>query len=363
MASIGLFTSVDMRFLTSWFGTVTSYSSSHITITNGALQGSYFGRFSYDIFGSPHGTLTGFEQRYSGLLQISASGLSTDAYNAAQWVNSNQLQRLLQSALAGNDAFTVTSGTHVIDGYGGYNVLRLPQNFANYNVVRSGGAVVVSSGSSHETLYNVQGVRFADGFYDVQGGRFMAPGTGFSAQNVTTGGSMAGTPRAYGGPVVGLQSEFVSLTPDKLAISVATPGWFIHSGSGDDAIAVSSGVNVLDGGTGSNFLTGSFGEDTFFVDAREPTADIWSTVTGMSAGDAATVWGVSPSTSALTWADNMGAPGYTGLTFHASTPGRPNASLTIAGYSQGDLSSGRLSASFGFDPGSGSSYAYLRANY
>jgi hypothetical protein len=45
--------------------------------------------------------------------------------------------------------------------------------------------------------------------------------------------------QAYTGPVVGLQNEYINITADKLNISVITPNWFIHSGSGDDAIAAS----------------------------------------------------------------------------------------------------------------------------
>ncbi len=67
---------------------------------------------------------------------------------------------------------------------------------------------------------------------------------------------------------MGYNSEYINVTSDSLNISASTPDWFIHSGSGNDAIAASSGINVLDGGTGSNFLTGGSGTDTFFVDDR-----------------------------------------------------------------------------------------------
>ena len=131
-------------------------------------------------------------------------------------------------------------------------------------------------------------------------------------------------------------------------------------GSGNDAIAVSSGTNVMDGGTGSNFLTGGSGTDTFFVDDRAATADIWSTVSNFHAGDAATIWGVTPQDFALTWVDGQGAAGYTGLTLHATAPGEPTASLTLVGFSQADLSNGRLSVSFGTV--GGSNYMYVHEN-
>ena len=119
--------------------------------------------------------------------------------------------------------------------------------------------------------------------------------------------AVSATAQPYTGPVSGLQNEYINITSDSLNISVSTPNWFIHSGSGTDAIAANSGINVLDGGTGSNFLTGGSGTDTFFVDDRGPTADIWSTVNGFHAGDAATIWGVTPQDFGLTWVDGQGA--------------------------------------------------------
>lgn len=99
--------------------------------------------------------------------------------------------------------------------------------------------------------------------------------------------------------------------------------------------------------------------DTFFVDDRGPPADIWSTVVGFGAGDAATIWGVTPQDFNLAWKDGEGADGYTGLTVHASAPGRPIASLTLAGYTQADLTNGRLTVQYGEVPG-GSAYMYVQ---
>ena len=188
------------------------------------------------------------------------------------------------------------------------------------------------------------------------------PPAAIAAFDTTTNQPLGVVGQAYTGPVVGLQNEYISITSDSLNIGVTTPNWFIHSGSGDDAIAVSGGINVLDGGTGSNFLTGGNGTDTFFVDDRVATADIWSTVVGFHAGDAATIWGVAPQDFGLAWVDGQGAAGFTGLTLHATDSGRPTASLTLAGYSQADLSNGRLSVTFGTDPASGSAYMFVHGN-
>ncbi len=184
--------------------------------------------------------------------------------------------------------------------------------------------------------------------------------TGLTVTDTVTHLGSTAQPTAYSGPVAGLTSEFISPTADSLNIACTTPGWFIKGGAGNDAIACSSGTNVIDGGTGSNFLTGGNGTDTFFVDDRSASADIWSTVVGFHAGDAATIWGVTPQDFNLTWLDGQGAPGYTGLTLHATSAGKPTASLTLAGFSQADMANGRLSVSFGAVDGS--AYMYVHGN-
>jgi probable HAF family extracellular repeat protein len=156
----------------------------------------------------------------------------------------------------------------------------------------------------------------------------------------------------YTGPVAGLQQQYIYPGADSVNIIVTSDDWFLKSGPGEDAIQAFGGHNVLDGSTGSNFLTGGSGTDTFFVDDRGPPADIWSTVNGFHQGDDATVFGMvpAPDSSNFQWVDNQGAVGFTGLTLHVFTPNAPTASLTLPGYSSADLGNGRLSVQFGSEP-------------
>jgi len=180
----------------------------------------------------------------------------------------------------------------------------------------------------------------------------------------TTGGTWVpdALTHLYTGPVPGIQEQYVDISPDSVNITAKAPNYFIHTGSGNDAVALLSGTNVVDGGAGSNFLTSGTGTDTFYVDDRGATTDIWSTVAKFHAGDTATVWGVAPGTTALNWADNQGAPGSTGLTLHATAAGRLTASLTLAGFSQADVASQRLTVQYGHDPVSQSDYLYVHDN-
>jgi hypothetical protein len=163
----------------------------------------------------------------------------------------------------------------------------------------------------------------------------------------------------YHGPVARLQMEFIDDTTHSLNLAAIAPNLFVHTGSGNDAIALLSGTNVVDGGSGSNFLSGGTGTDTFFVDARRAVQDTWSTITKFHSGDAATLWGVSPSANSLRWSDGGGVAGYTGLTLHASAAGQPTASITLVGFSQADIASGKLTTSFGHN--GGGDYLYVHA--
>lgn len=154
----------------------------------------------------------------------------------------------------------------------------------------------------------------------------------------TTLGLSAGLPGdAYAGPVANLQHQYLYSGADAVALSTTQPGFFLRGGPGDDALAVTAGRNVLDGGKGSNFLSGGTGtgsQDTFFVDGRG-TATIWSTIANFHPGDTATLWGYVPGVTSLTWTAGQGAAGYTGATLHADMLGNgtSSASLTFAGLS------------------------------
>jgi hypothetical protein len=157
---------------------------------------------------------------------------------------------------------------------------------------------------------------------------------------------------AYSGPVAGIQWQFINTGDDSLAITAKSPNTFIHTGSGTDAIDVShvNGTNVLDGGTGSNFLVGGTGFDTFFVDDRSPAADVFSTVVGFHSGDNATIFGVTLTDFKLNTLDNQGAANFKGLDFGFSAAGNANANLVLTGFTTADLTNGRLTTSFGTNP-------------
>ena len=154
-------------------------------------------------------------------------------------------------------------------------------------------------------------------------------------------------------PIAGVLSriveQYVSVSPDSLSITAHSPNYFIHTGSGNDAVQLLAGTNIVDAGAGSNFVVGGEGQDTIILDTRGAVSDIWDTVSRFGSGDAAALLGLDPATARLSWADGQGAPGVTGLTLHATAPGGARASLTLAGYTTADLAAGRVTTFFGHD--------------
>jgi Ca2+-binding RTX toxin-like protein len=213
------------------------------------------------------------------------------------------------------------------------------------------------------TSFVYSGAPFSDAGFQFQVEPMTQTTANFSVLDTTTNTPFQSNGTPYSGPVAGLQSELIDAASDNLNVTADVPNVFIHTGSGEDAIDVShaGGNNVLDGSTGSNFLVGGSGDDTFFVDDRSPSADIWSTVSDFHAGDAATIFGITQNGFATSWVDGQGATGFTGLTLHVTAPGVPTASLTLAGFSMADLSDGRISTSFGTES-DGTPYLYVYAN-
>lgn len=197
---------------------------------------------------------------------------------------------------------------------------------------------------------------------------FSEANTQFAVTDRTSGSSRMQNGTPYSGPVRGLIQQCLYAGSASLNITARTPNSFIHTGSGNDAIDVSQvgGTNVLDGSTGSNFLTGGSGQDTFFVDDRNATTAIWSTIAGFHTGDGITVWGVTKADFGITWLNGQGAVGATGLTAGFTAAGKPDVNVTITGFTTNDLAAAdRLSVTFGTTPSqvglAGSVYMIIQA--
>ena len=227
-------------------------------------------------------------------------------------------------------------GINVIDGGGGFDTAVLIGSRAGFRLGLDGGGIVVAStdGGTRDTLTAIQSLQFADttvSLAEARAGRIQ----------VGAGAGQFGTEND--GPVGYLRWQFITTVSDSLLVGAMGPDTFLHTGAGNDALAVVGGRNVLDGGTGSNWLVGGAGAadgaDTFFLsgllDAASPAT--WDTVVNFHGGDMLTVWGFDAGRDSYAWSDGLGAAGYTGATLSFSGNGREGMDkVTLAGLTSMD---------------------------
>ena len=125
--------SIDMLNTSVFFGTVSSYSSTQISIVAGAYTAQYLGNFTYDNWGNVFGQLNGYVFKISGVVQYTVSEMNTDAYQAFADVQSGNISALYVRALSGADSFVGSdqadsllgfAGRDLLNGNGGDDVLR-----------------------------------------------------------------------------------------------------------------------------------------------------------------------------------------------------------------------------------------------
>jgi phospholipase/lecithinase/hemolysin len=169
----------------------------------------------------------------------------------------------------------------------------------------------------------------------------------------------------YTGPVASLQNEFIYPGLDGVSLSANGPNMFLKGGAGDDALQTRGGTNVLDGGTGSNFLAGTpYSTDTFFVDARAGVT--WSSVLHFHEGDSVAMFGFHAGLSTLTSDPLAGADGYQGVTFHSEVSGAGTgvtASLTLTGIDPSTVTTHCTLSAGTLSPGTSGTVDYLLIQY
>ena len=177
------------------------------------------------------------------------------------------------------------------------------------------------------------------------------------AQSLDTNTSLL-MPDVYTGPVAGIEYQLIDASPDAVIVGGASNDFIALQGTGNKAVNAGGGMNVIDGGTGSTFISagGANFSDTFFLDGRGAGTS-WSTIVDFELGlDKATIWGwkagISEVNAAFTDFNTGGAEGYTGLTLHfnnllpdgaSATDTNPNLnSITFTGMTLQDFGASSL---------------------
>jgi len=222
------------------------------------------------------------------------------------------------------------------------------------SAVLTNGTLTLSNGATVVDTLHLAGTYAGDSFTvtPVAAGTTLTvagPAPNFKVADVVTNSEISTTGSAYAGGPSGPQYEYANITPDSIYVTSAVPSAFIHTGAGNDTIDVSkaNGNNVLDPGTGSNTLIGGTGNDSFYVNDVAPAASISDLVKNFHSGDYATIFGVYPGGFTVQSLNALGAGNVNELEFVATTASQPTATLILSGYSTADLTSGRITATYG----------------
>lgn len=182
-----------------WYGQVTSYSNSWISLSDGYRSATYYGNFYFNNNGLAGGTVTGYSQYVGGSRDYSVEGINLDAMTAEYYLDTGNALGLQQYALlgadtihgsSGSDAIQAWSGNDHVYGYSGNDILNgdsgndtLGGGFgndrlnggdgvdtayyagprSNYTVVRSTEGYSIFSGTEGtDSLISVEFARFTD---------------------------------------------------------------------------------------------------------------------------------------------------------------------------------------------------------
>ena len=122
MANIDIRMAADMSNLGISYGALTSYGSTHITITAGQVVTRYGGHFTFDAYGV-HGQLTSVTQTVGGAVSYTATGLNLDAYRFVQMMDQGDIDGILRDVLRGADRISGSGGNDTLIGLTGADTL------------------------------------------------------------------------------------------------------------------------------------------------------------------------------------------------------------------------------------------------
>ncbi|OFW27555.1 MAG: hypothetical protein A3H97_13060 [Acidobacteria bacterium RIFCSPLOWO2_02_FULL_65_29] len=223
MATVTVYRAGNMLNPVIWYGTLTSYSSSHITISAYPYVGTYYGSFTFTPTSLAGGTATGYTQSYLGSLDYTVTGVNADALTVYNYVQSGDAVGVQQYVLQYND---IIQGSAFADALRGWN--------GNDTIIGGGGSDTLLGDPGNDVAYGEAGNDVLQG------------GTG---DDILYGGT--GSDSLYGED--GNDWLFGGEDNDTL-----------FGGQGNDALIGGAGNDILDGGTGIDiaFLDGNRVDNT-----------------------------------------------------------------------------------------------------
>lgn len=177
-----------------------------------------------------------------------------------------------------------------------------------------------------------------------------------SSYNLATGvsGDESGTNVSN---IAGINAEYIYTGSQVMSfVSPAGENWEFGGGSAFTELAAFSGNNIFIASTGSSYMLGGTGNDTFEIpDANLTGTATWDTITNFHHGDSISLAGLAGAGWTYSWSAGFAAVGSPGLTLEATSKTTPGLSefVTLGGLNMSNL------ASLTVAPGTGTNAANL----
>ncbi|HSV71345.1 MAG TPA: calcium-binding protein [Methylibium sp.] len=277
--------------------TVESASTTQIVAYNATYDAriTFTGQFTYDGFGNPSGTVTGFTDTLGGYPFVSFTGGSWSIATINAYVATSDAQGLLAYLFAEDDTVNGSSGDDVLAAFGGDDSLL--GNAGNDELRGGDGNDTLTGGLGNDTLSGGAG----DDFYVVD-----------ASGDVLTEAAAGGFDTVSATVTRTLGAEFENLQLTGFAVANGTGNNLANAITGNNAANVltgGGGADTLTGGNGNDTLAGGVGSDTYIVNA---TGDVVSETSG-AAGSGSDTVNASVNWTLGNFVENLQLIGSTGL--------------------------------------------------
>jgi len=292
MATLTFYKPYDMSAPTLWIGPIVSYSSTHVTLSDGHYTGTVYGNFTFTSTGVSGGTVTGYEQSLDGVLELKLTDGNYSALAMLDFLLKGNLIGLLKFMIAGDDTVIGSNGNDILLGLIGDDILLgnlgddtlnggADSDWASYssasggvtvNLALAGAQNTVNAGS--DTLLNMENLIGSDYGDTLIGNTFANTLKGGTGNDKLNGGSGGGADLLDGGE--GSDWAYYDTAPSKVVVNLGIPGLQSTLGGGadqllnienlmgshfNDTLIGNAADNKLNGGDGDDQLDGGLGDD------------------------------------------------------------------------------------------------------
>jgi Ca2+-binding RTX toxin-like protein len=241
-----------MSSISFFYGEVSSYSSSHITISSGSSKGTYRGNFSFSSSGLVGGTVSGYEAYENDKLEAKFSGGNFSALTIYEYQLNGNAKGLLSYVLSGDDLINGSSGNDSLDAFNG-----------NDKLYGNDGNDILSAGNCDDLFNGGAGSDTAD-YQQASAGVTLNLSNAQPQYNEGEGFDT----------LTGIENLIGSRYKDSLTGNAVANT--LNGGMGDDNLSSSAGNDLLIGEDGNDGLNGGAGNDTLLGGAGVDWGQFWS---------------------------------------------------------------------------------------